>query len=244
MDCHAKSFRNTNKTSPNNLLNLLMTMNFKSFKNKMFSPLVWGNFLAMGIITAGIIWGVMVFLDSYTKHGQSIEMPDLRGQRYEAVMMQLEALNLHGFVTDTGYITTMPANVIIEQSIAPGKPIKEGRFISFTINGNGARPLQIPDLANNSSMREAVARLKSMGFTTTEHEYIEGDAEWVYALKARGKELSVGERLPVDVPITLVVGRGEEMFADSLDTMIDFEDTTTTTEPEDEVDKLLQELGL
>ena len=62
--------------------------------------------------------------------------------------------------------------------------------------------------------------------------------------QARGKELSVGERLPVDVPITLVVGRGEEMFADSLDTMIDFEDTTTTTEPEDEVDKLLQELGL
>lgn len=185
-------------------------MNFQSFKRKIFSPLVWGNFLAMAIMVVVAIWGVMCFLDKYTMHGYSIEMPDLRGQRPEAAMMRLESLGLTGEITDTGYITTMQPNVILEQSIAPGKHIKEGRRITFTINGNGARPIQIPDLANNSSMREAEARLKAMGFVLTEHEWVEGDREWVFAVKARGRELNVGERIPIDVPITLVVGKGEE----------------------------------
>lgn len=185
-------------------------MNFQSFKRKIFSPLVWGNFLAMAIMLVVAIWGLMYFLDQYTMHGYSIEMPDLRGQRPEAAMMRLEGLGLKGEIVDTGYITTMQPNVILEQSIAPGKQIKEGRRITFTINGNGARPILIPDLANNSSMREAEARLKAMGFGLTEHEWIEGDREWVYAIKARGRELNVGERLPIDVPITLVIGKGEE----------------------------------
>lgn len=223
-------------------------MNFKSLKNKFFSPLVWGNFLAMGVVTAGIVWGVMAFLDSYTKHNHSIEMPDFRGQRYEAVMMQLETLDLHGVVVDTGYITTMPPNVMLEQSIAPGKRIKEGRYITFTINGSGARPLQIPDLANNSSMREAEARLKSMGFVLTKHEFIEGDAEWVYALKARGKELNVGDRLPIDVPITLVVGGGEDLYADTYDDISFVQEPSTeadseTSKEDDDFEQLLQEMG-
>jgi hypothetical protein len=49
-----------------------------------------------------------------------------------------------------------------------------------------------------------------MGFVLTEHEWVEGDREWVFAVKARGRELNVGERIPIDVPITLVVGKGEE----------------------------------
>ena len=219
-------------------------MNFKSFKQKIFSPLVWGNLLAMAIATGLIIWGVMQFLDSYTKHGYSIEMPDLRGMRPEAAMMRLEALGLYGEISDTGYITTMEPYVLLEQSIAPGKHIKEGRRVSFTINGNGARPLQIPDLANNSSIREAEARLKAMGFVITEHEFIMGDRDWVYALKAKGRELNVGERLPVDIPITLVVGKGEEDEDESLERDNLSESASTATQTDADFDKALEDFGL
>ena len=176
--------------------------------------MVWGNALAMVIFLAIVISGTMIFLNNYTRHGESIEVPDLRGQKPEAAMMRLEALGLMGVVTDTGYVTTQAPYTLLDQSIAPGKHVKSGRTINLTINANGARPMTIPDLANNTSVREAEARLRTLGFTLTEHKYISGDRDWVYAVKVRGRDVNAGERIPVDLPITLVVGKGtEEDFA-------------------------------
>lgn len=185
-------------------------MDFKKIGKKLISPMVWGNALAMLLFLAIVIWGTMIFLNNYTRHGESIEVPDLRGQKPEAAMMRLEALGLTGVVTDTGYVTTQPPYTLLDQSIAPGKRVKSGRTISLTINANGARPMAIPDLANNTSVREAEARLRTLGFTLTEHEYISGDLDWVYAVKARGREVNVGEKIPVNIPLTLVVGKGLE----------------------------------
>ena len=176
--------------------------------------MVWGNALAMVIFLAIVISGTMIFLNNYTRHGESIEVPDLRGQKPEAAMMRLEALGLMGVVTDTGYVTTQAPYTLLDQSIAPGKHIKSGRTINLTINANGARPMTIPDLANNTSVREAEARLRTLVFTLTEHKYISGDRDWEYAVKVRGRDVNAGERIPVDLPITLVVGKGtEEDFA-------------------------------
>ena len=172
--------------------------------------MVWGNALAMVLFLAIVIWGTMIFLNNYTRHGESIEVPDLRGQKPEAAMMRLEALGLTGIVTDTGYVTTQPPYTLLDQSIAPGKRVKSGRTINLTINANGARPMAIPDLANNTSVREAEARLRTLGFTLTEHEYISGDLDWVYAVKALGREVNVSEKIPVNIPLTLVVGKGLE----------------------------------
>lgn len=185
-------------------------MDFKKIGKKLISPMVWGNALAMLLFLAIVIWGTMIFLNNYTRHGESIEVPDLRGQKPEAAMMRLEALGLTGVVTDTGYVTTQPPYTLLDQSIAPGKRVKSGRTINLTINANGARPMAIPDLANNTSVREAEARLRTLGFTLTEHEYISGDLDWVYAVKVRGREVNVGEKIPVNIPLTLVVGKGLE----------------------------------
>jgi hypothetical protein len=70
--------------------------------------------------------------------------------------------------------------------------------------------MAIPDLANNTSVREAEARLRTLGFTLTEHRLISGDRDWVYAVKVRGRDVKAGEKIPIDLPITLVVGRGTE----------------------------------
>ena len=185
-------------------------MDFKKIGKKLISPMVWGNALAMLLFLAIVIWGTMIFLNNYTRHGESIEVPDLRGQKPEAAMMRLEALGLTGIVTDTGYVTTQPPYTLLDQSIAPGKRVKSGRTINLTINANGARPMAIPDLANNTSVREAEARLRTLGFTLTEHEYISGDLDWVYAVKALGREVNVSEKIPVNIPLTLVVGKGLE----------------------------------
>ena len=80
----------------------------------------------------------------------------------------------------------------------------------------------MPDIADNSSLREAQAKLKAMGFKLGPVEYIPGDKDWVYAVKCRGRFVYSGEQVPTDVPLILQVGNtssieAEEEMLDSLD---------------------------
>ena len=184
-------------------------MNFRKLLKKIKRPVVWGNILGLVVFITAFITGVMIFISNYTRHGESIEVPDLRGLKPEAAMMRLEALGLSGVVTDTGYVTTKPPYTLLEQSIAPGKHVKVGRTLTFTINGNGARPVLIPDLANNTSVREAEARLRTLGFTQIKYKYIDGDPDWVYSILVKGKEVHKNQRISIDQSITLVVGKSE-----------------------------------
>ena len=184
-------------------------MNFRKLLKKIKRPVVWGNILGLVVFITAFITGVMIFISNYTRHGESIEVPDLRGLKPEAAMMRLEALGLSGVVTDTGYVTTKPPYTLLEQSIAPGKHVKIGRTLTFTINGNGARPVLIPDLANNTSVREAEARLRTLGFTQIKYKYIDGDPDWVYSILVKGKEVYKNQRVSIDQPVTLVVGKSE-----------------------------------
>ena len=95
-----------------------------------------------------------------------------------------------------------------------GAKVKSGRIVYLTVNSESTPTLTLPDIADNSSVREAEARLKAMGFRLLPPEEITGEKDWVYAVKARGRRLSVGDRVPIDVPLTLVVGSGT--YDDSL----------------------------
>ena len=90
----------------------------------------------------------------------------------------------------------------------PGTKIKPGRTIYLTINSNGSKRIELPDLADNCSRREAEDKLKTLGFKLGATEFIIGDPDWVYEVKVNGKTVKAGTRISVDLPITLVVGKG------------------------------------
>lgn len=183
-----------------------------------------------------LVVGALVFLQYYTRHGEEITMPDLQGTDAELAVRKLEALGLRGEVADTGYVRSQPGNVVLEQSIRAGEKIKPGRLISLTINSSGSPMVTLPDVADNSSRREAETRLRTLGFKLGAPEYIEGEADWVYAVKVGGRTMSAGARVSVDELVTLVIGNGhaEEEFNgnDSLDYIFfgneDWSDTTMT----------------
>ena len=66
----------------------------------------------------------------------------------------------------------------------------------------------MPDIADNSSLREAEARLTAMGFKLSPCEYVDGERDWVYGVKYRGKNIFGGDRIPIDAELTLQVGSG------------------------------------
>ena len=98
----------------------------------------------------------------------------------------------------------------------PEQKVKEGRTIYLTINTIEVPLHIVPDVADNSSLRQAEARILASGFKLAEIQYIPGEKDWVYGVKYKGRQLSIGEKVPTGAVLTLMVGDGGALKADSL----------------------------
>lgn len=179
-----------------------------AFIKKIFSPLVMLNCLGMVLVVVLFFFGTLAFIDFYTLHGEEVEVPKITGVSEQIAYSKLKALGLKAEVRDTGYVHKAAPFDVLEQSIKPGTKIKPGRTIYLTINSNGSKRIELPDLADNCSRREAEDKLKTLGFKLGATEFIIGDPDWVYEVKVNGKTVKAGTRISVDLPITLVVGKG------------------------------------
>ena len=179
-----------------------------AFIKKIFSPLVMLNCLGMVLVVVLFFFGTLAFIDFYTLHGEEVEVPKLTGVSEQIAYSKLKALGLKAEVRDTGYVHKAAPFEVLEQSIKPGTKIKPGRTIYLTINSNGSKRIELPDLADNCSRREAEDKLKTLGFKLGATEFIIGDPDWVYEVKVNGKTVKAGARISVDLPSPLVVGKG------------------------------------
>ena len=190
---------------------------FFSFKN---NKVFWVNLIAMPIVVVSVIFGVLHWLDTYTHHGESIIVPNINGLPLEEAGKELSKKNLELEVVDSNYEKGMPAGAVLEQKPVAGAKVKIGRTIYLTINTGEIPKVAIPDIIDNSSYRQAEARLRAMGFKLTEPEYIEGEKDWIYGVKYNGKELTSGEKIPREAVLTLCVGddelKGDSIRTDSL----------------------------
>ena len=193
---------------------MISLKDFFSFKN---NKVFWLNLIAMPIVVVAVIFGVLHWLDDYTHHGESIIIPNINGLPLEEAGKELVKKNLEFEVIDSNYVKGMPAGAVLEQNPIAGAKVKIGRTIYLTINTGEIPKIAIPDIIDNSSYRQAEARLRAMGFKLTEPEYIEGEKDWIYGIKYNGKELTSGEKIPREAVLTLCVG-DDELKSDSIQT--------------------------
>lgn len=174
------------------------------------------NLIAMAALIIVLLVLTMWGLRIYTRHGQEIIVPNVKGMKAPAALQKLSLLGLTPIVDDSVYVKTLPAGVIFDQSIRQGNPVKEGRMIHLTVNSGTPPQLTLPDIADNSSLREARVKLKGMGFKLGETEFIHGEKDWVYEVKCDGRNVSAGTRINADKTLILVVGDGT-YFDDSVE---------------------------
>lgn len=183
-------------------------MNAKDFFGKLFSRYLVGHLMAMAVVVVLLCVGVKFGLDEYTHHGQGIVVPDVKGMTYEKAYRQLDELGLAIVVSDSGYNKQLPADCILAQTPGSGQQVKEGHVVYVTVNSPSSPTFAIPDIVDNSSYREAEARLMAMGFRLTAPQWVDGEKDWVYGILCRGRRVSNGDRIPIDYPLTLMVGKG------------------------------------
>lgn len=183
-------------------------MKTSQFFHKLLSRYLWGNLLAQGLTVAVMLALLLFAVDAYTRHGVEVKVPDLREKAVEDATHILKGMELSLCVRDTGYVKTLPEGCVLEQDVAAGRSVKPGRTIYVMINSSHCPALTLPDLIENSSFREAKAKLLVMGFKVGVEEYTDGEKDWLYGIKARGRSLHAGERIPLESTLTLVIGSG------------------------------------
>ena len=200
------------------------------FFKKLFSPLVWGNLLAMVVVAFVLCLLALKAIAMYTHHGEAVEVPSIVGMQESDARYTIEKLGLVMVKAETNYDKRKPTGCILAQQPEAGTKVKTGRQIYLTINSASSPTRALPDIADNSSLREAQAKLTAMGFRLGPVEHIPGDKDWVYAVKCRGHFVYAGEQVPTDVPLILQVGNtssteAEEEFLDALDDVTVEEET-------------------
>ena len=196
------------------------------FFKKLFSPMVWANLLAMVVVAGVLCLLALKGISIYTHHGEALEVPNIVGMQESDARYTLETLGLVMVKSETGYDKRKPTGCILAQQPEAGTKVKEGRQIFFTLNSANSPTRALPDIADNSSLREAQAKLTAMGFKIGPVEYIAGDKDWVYGVKCRGQFVYTGEQVPTDIPLILQVGNTtsteaeEEFLDDDLDDVL------------------------
>ncbi|MCR5131728.1 MAG: PASTA domain-containing protein [Prevotella sp.] len=191
-------------------------MTTSEFFGKFKSGYLWGNLLAMAAVVALLVLGVKYGLKAYTHHGESLVVPSVKHKAYKDAERILDDLGLVVVVSDTGYVKTLPPNVVLEQSIESGEHVKSGRIIYLTVNASKTPTITLPDIIDNSSLREAMAKLSSMGFKLGMPQFIPGERDWVYAVLVNGKNVATGDKISVEDSLIIQVGNGMRDANDSV----------------------------
>ena len=160
------------------------------FIGKFKSKYLWYNLAAMFVVVIILCTAVWFGLNIYTHHGESIIVPNLKHKSFDEAKEILDRLGIEAVVGDTGYVKALKPDCVLEQSIAPGERVKSGHVIYLVINSSHTPTLSLPDVIDNSSLREAMAKLSAMGFKLGQPKFIPGEKDWVYGITANGRNVN------------------------------------------------------
>ena len=185
-----------------------VAMKTKEFFGKFLSAYLLGHLLAMAVVIVLLCFGVKYGLDWYTHHGQGVMVPKVEGMIFSNARTLVMENGLNIMVSDSGYNKRLPANCILAQSPGEGTKVKEGHTIYVTVNSPSSPSFAIPDVVDNSSFREAEAKLMAIGFKLLPPKYVPGEKDWVYGIISRGRRVSTGDMVSIESPLTLMIGSG------------------------------------
>lgn len=178
--------------------NFVQYLQTKSFRNNLLA--------AVGTVIV-ILLVAFFSLRFYTKHGEGLEVPELKGLSITQAVSKLEELGLR-YEIDSVYVMDKPPGIVTDQDPDASTFVKGNRTIYLTINTATAPNVKFPDI-ETKSLREAQAILESyrlkLGDTTYQPDVAK---DVVLAAYFGGQPIKSGEVLPTGSRISLILGDG------------------------------------
>jgi beta-lactam-binding protein with PASTA domain len=179
-------------------------MTDKSSKRKILIHLVAS--IASMII---ILFILVSWLSSYTNHGETVTVPNIKGMKYADLKEYLGNKNLDVKISDSSmFLLDKGPGVVVEQDPRPNEQVKEGRTIYVSITRTVPPQVNMPNLID-VSQRQAEAILFSYGLRLGSMIYKPDLAKGaILEMSCKGKLLKAGESIAKGSKIDLVLGDG------------------------------------
>ncbi len=163
--------------------------------------------LAM-VIGVGLIFILIIWINIYTRHGQSRPVPDVRGLTLEDATHAIRKSRMRYQVIDSVYTSLVPRGCIAEQIPLPGHRVKKGRTIILTINAFKPEMVAVPDLVG-LPRRQALAQIETGGLQVGQLNYVSDiTVDFVLKQKMHGQDIAPGDSVQKGMMIDLVLGKG------------------------------------
>ncbi|MRG43620.1 PASTA domain-containing protein [Chitinophaga sp. SYP-B3965] len=162
------------------------------------------------IIGLIVLIGIIFFgsLGFFTRHGEVITVPDVRGKSIKDATATLEGLGFDVEVRDSIYIDTIPALLVYEQTPERGDVVKVNRTVYLTVNKVVPPMVPMPDLEGltfRSAEMTLRARRLNIGDTIYKPDFA---TNTVLQQLLNGKPIKPGKEIPEGSNITLVLSSG------------------------------------
>ncbi|QZE13525.1 PASTA domain-containing protein [Halosquirtibacter laminarini] len=182
-------------------------MSFKEFtKSRVFIYNIIGAFVLIPLV----VWITMFSIRIYTRHGESIILPDYSGQNVD-VVKNADNVSVRILVADSIYRYGTDAGTIIEQTPRPGEKVKPGRKLFVTVAASNPKEIIMPKLVNGS-IRNAKLKLKRRGLKLGKMVMVPSPYEdLVLTQSIDGKEIEPGKKIYLGSIIDLTVGTASHL---------------------------------
>jgi beta-lactam-binding protein with PASTA domain len=175
------------------------------FGSRMFlMNLVYGLFALVLFFGGSYLW-----LDTYTRHNESVAVPNMTGKSLFESMDQLESQGFRVKISDSStYDPKRKPGLILDQDPLPGTRVKDGRTLYFSITRKTPPEVKMPSLVDNS-LRQAEATLHAFGLVRGE-VILKPDLakNAVLEMQVNGKKVDPGFKVDKGTVVDLVVGQG------------------------------------
>ncbi|HUW92995.1 MAG TPA: PASTA domain-containing protein [Bacteroidales bacterium] len=160
------------------------------------------------VIGVGLIIVLIIWLNIYTRHGQSRPVPEVRGLTLEEARQTALKNRMRFTVIDSVYTGFVPRGCIAEQMPLPGQRVKKGHMIKVTINAFNPEMVAVPDLVG-LPRRQALSLIETAGLLPGQLNYVPDlSVDFVLKQTIHGREMTPGDSVQKGMVIDLVLGKG------------------------------------
>jgi beta-lactam-binding protein with PASTA domain len=164
-----------------------------------------GLALAVGV---AILIILIIWLNIYTRHGQSRPAPEVRGLSIDEAKAVAAKNRMRFQIIDSVYTAFVPRGCVAEQMPLPGHRVKRRRMIKVTINAFSPEMVAVPDLVG-LPRRQALSLLETAGLQPGQLNYVPDlTVDFVLKQTLHGREVSPGDSVQKGMVVDLVLGRG------------------------------------
>lgn len=179
-----------------------------NFFKIIFSKAFIINLLVIVVVAIISFFGIFIYLDSYTKKGEALTVPDFTGYNLQQVRKKCIEMKLNYQVADSVYKAGVPYFTVLEQNPKPISKVKENRTIYLTISTDKPPKVKLPNILE-VSLRRATKMLQTSGIEIGELIYEPYFASnLVLKVKKDGRIIEPGMLIKKGSKVDLVLGDG------------------------------------